>query len=335
MDSAVGRESDIVAFLGRAGWDDAARSPLAGDASARRYERLSLAGARAVLMDAPPGSGEEIRPFVEIAAHLRGIGLSAPKILAEDEAHGFLLLEDLGDGLIARLADDPEREVALYEAAAQVLAVLARAPCPDGLPVLDAKAAAAQIAPVFDWYAEGIGESQKDQATNALEAALARLGGPAQIMIHRDYHAENLLWLPGRDGVAKIGVLDFQLAHRGAAGYDLVSLVEDARRDVSDAARDAAIRVYSSEIGMEMSELTAALAVWGAQRNLRILGIFARLCLHFGKPHYVDLIPRVWGHLQHNLSHPGLADVARLRLPPPTPDFLEGLKSRCGTRPGP
>jgi aminoglycoside/choline kinase family phosphotransferase len=285
-------------------------------------------------MDAPPGSGEDIAPFVRIARHLLGLGLSAPRILAEDARRGFLLLENLGDGLISRLASDPALEVTLYEAAAEVLVTLARAPCPDGLPVLDAQTASTQIAPFFDWYVAGTGgDVPRTALTEALADALARHGGPADVMIHRDYHAENLLWLPDRPGVAKVGVLDFQLAHRGAAAYDMVSLIEDARRDLGEAAREAAIRVYSSQRGLSEQVLRTAMAVWGAQRNLRILGIFARLSMHLGKPHYIDLMPRVWGHLRSDLAHPALAQMARVALPEPSPAVLERFKALCGTVP--
>lgn len=327
------REAEILGFLEKSGWGDAKRVPLAGDASARRYERLHRSGETAILMDAPPTSGEEIAPFVQIAEHLSGLGLSAPFIIAQDAELGFLLLEDLGDGLYAHLVRaDPKLEPPLYEAAAEVLAKIAQAPCPETLPSLDHETALALISPFFDWYVKGTeADVPHRQLTAALAEALHKHGGTASIMIHRDYHAENLLWLPDREGLRRVGLLDFQMAQKGSVGYDLVSLLEDARRDVGEDARKAAISVYSSKTGIEIGKLEEAMAVWGAQRNLRILGIFARLSMHLGKPHYIDLIPRVWGHLMRDLAHPALAEVAQVALPQPTPAILTRLKALCGT----
>lgn len=340
--SALPRSNAAAAFLAAAGWGAAARAPLAGDASARRYERLtSASGATAVLMDAPPGCGEDTGAFVAIARHLAGLGLSPPAILAEDHAQGFLLLEDLGDALFARiLRDDPGREGELYAAAAGLLADLNRHTPPPGLPRLDATTMPALAAPAFDWYAAHAGVDVPPGAcaalTGALAEALDRLAPVrAPALILRDYHAENLIWLPGREGAARVGLLDFQLAHEGHPAYDLVSLVEDARRDVSAAGRAAAVGAYLDATGAEADALAAAMAVQGAQRNLRILGVFARLSLQHDKPQYVDLIPRVWGHVQHDLSHPALAALARAAavLPAPTPAVLTRLKDRCGTVP--
>jgi aminoglycoside/choline kinase family phosphotransferase len=153
--------------------------------------------------------------------------------------------------------------------------------------------------------------------------------------VQRDYHAENLLWLPGRAGTARVGLLDFQGARSGHPGYDLISLLEDARRGVGEAARIAAVRRYLDTTGIEAASFEAALAALAAQRNLRILGGFARLSMHFAKPHYVDLIPRVWQHLQRDLSHPALAALTRATapLPPPDPAILQRLKDLCGTVP--
>ncbi len=336
------RAAAATAFLSGAGWGAARRAALAGDASARRYERLTAAdGDRAVLMDAPPGCGDDTAAFVAIARHLAALGLSPPAILAEDHARGFLLIEDLGDGLFARLLrDDAAREPELYAAAAAVLAELHRHPPPPGLPRLDAATMPALIAPAFDWYAAHAAEAPAPDASAAIAGALAealdRLAPvPRPVLILRDYHAENLIWLPDRHGTARVGLLDFQLAHEGHPAYDLVSLVEDARRDVSEAGRAAAIGAYLEATGAEAAQLEAAMAVQGAQRNLRILGIFARLSLQHGKPQYVDLIPRVWGHVRRDLAHPALTALARAAqaLPPPTPAVLSRLKDRCGTIP--
>lgn len=336
------RAEAAEAFLKDAGWGAAVRGPLAGDASNRRYERLWRQGQTAVLMDADPAKGEDVRPFVAIARHLSSLGLSAPAILAEDAAGGFLLLEDLGDALFARVVrDDPGQEEPLYLAAAEVLAALHAAPAPDGLapyrPQMPELAALA-----VDWYAAGARTLVADGARAALAEALAealdRLAPVTRpVLVQRDYHAENLIWLPDRSGPARVGLLDFQDARAGHPAYDLVSIVEDARRDVSPAVRAACVRRYLDLTGGTEEALDAAMAALGAQRNLRILGVFARLSMHYGKPGYVDLIPRVWAHLQGDLAHPGLAQVRMWAgiLPPPTPERLQRIRDLCGSIPLP
>ncbi|WP_435165472.1 aminoglycoside phosphotransferase family protein [Falsirhodobacter sp. 1013] len=310
-------------MLVAAGWSDAKHTPLAGDASARSYQRLSGTKGQAVLMDAPPRSGDDPADFVAIGQHLTGLGLSAPRVLAQNLPQGFLLLEDLGDDLYARiLTRAPEREAELYSAATDVLIRLQDAPAPQGLLNLPAGEWADAVQPAFDWYGQCAGATGNATATiRALtEALTAHADGP-RVLILRDYHAENLLWLPERDGVARVGLLDFQLGQMGQPGYDLVSLLQDARRDVSLATEEAMIRRFDPS-----EAFRAQYAVLGAQRNLRILGIFARLAV-MGKPAYLPLIPRVWAHLRRNMAHPALAGFP-LDLPAPTPDILDRI-ARC------
>ena len=329
------RADHKAAFLSRAGWAGAGCRFLAGDASARSYDRLTRAGKTAVLMDAPPDTGEDVGPFVAIARHLTGIGLSAPGILAQDRDQGFLLLEDLGDDLFARLTiRDPSCEPALYAAAVDVLICLqAHRPAP-ALPDAGAADWAGAAAVALDWYRHAITGDRVDTALfrQTVQTALeAHANGP-RVMILRDYHAENLLWLPQRAGVARVGLLDFQLAQLGQPGYDLVSLCQDARRDVSSDVQAAMIRRFVAAKGLEEAGFAASYATLGAQRALRILGMFARLCLGMGKPGYVALIPRVWAQLQQNLLHPALADLSLLcadLLPDPTASRLERIRSQC------
>jgi aminoglycoside/choline kinase family phosphotransferase len=169
-----------------------------------------------------------------------------------------------------------------------------------------------------------------------LKAALrAHADGP-RVLVLRDFHAENLLWLPGRAGLARVGLLDFQLGQLGQPGYDLVSLLQDARRDVAAETEAAMIARFVTATGVMPAAFAAHYAVLGAQRALRILGIFARLCLVAGKPGYVALIPRVWGQLQRNLAHPALADLRAVcddLLPEPTPDILNRIRSQCSPSP--
>ncbi|MEM8958210.1 MAG: phosphotransferase [Pseudomonadota bacterium] len=347
------RAARISAFLEASGWGDATRAALTGDASNRRYERLlrspgaNSKDGRAVLMDAPPEKGEDTRPFVRIARHLRALGLSAPAIRAEDSAAGLLLLEDLGDDLYARVVlEGRVDETELYAAAVDALIALHDHSPPHGLRDYDPDLMAEKAALAGQWYAGGSAPQAAVSPDHPAARTLAdsitpllhRHAADATVLILRDYHAENLLWLPDREGVARVGLLDFQDALAGHPAYDLVSLLEDARRDVPAPLQAAMLAHYIDATGTDEDAFRRAYALLGAQRNLRILGVFARLSLHYGKPHYADLIPRVWGHLQHDLSHPDLADLKHAvdrTLPPPDDERLDLLKARCATVPTP
>ena len=328
-------------FLQAARWGQATRKHLAGDASDRRYDRLTLGHKTAVLMDAPPGKGDDPAVFVSVAAHLSTIGLSAPRIIAQDLTLGFLLLEDFGDALFAReIIRDPAQEAHLYTAATDVLIHLQNAKPAPGLPNLSPSdwAEAARFA--LDWYYFAItgNRAETDAFTDTLSNLITIHANGQRVMILRDYHAENLLWLPAREGVARVGLLDFQLAQLGQPGYDLVSLLQDARRDVSPGTESAMITRMIAATGANANPFQTAYAVLGAQRALRILGIFAKLCLHDAKPQYLPLIPRVWHHLQRNLAHPALAPLATIcanRLPEPTPANLHKIGQQCGKYPAP
>ncbi len=337
------RDALATGFLARNDWADATIAPLAGDASNRRYMRLSHPShGPAVLMGAPPEKGEDVRPFTRIARHLSSFGLSAPAILAEDEANGFLLLEDLGDDLFARVIPrDPALERPLYAAATDVLLTLHNAPLPSGLGPYSPHLMAGLAALAFDWYLAHARAPDPDARAGFLADFLPLLEHHAAertALVLRDYHAENLLWLPSRHGPARVGLLDFQDAMTGHPAYDLVSLLQDARRDVPPGIEQAMIACYIAGSGWNRDAFDTAYHLLGTQRNLRILGVFARLCLRDGKAHYVDLIPRVWDLLQRDLSHPALAPVAPLLrrvLPEPTPDTLRTLKEKCATIPTP
>ncbi len=329
------RQTQITAFLTDSGWGDCARSIVAGDASNRRYDRLIKPdGSRAILMDAPPDRGEDVRPFIAIAGHLRSIDLSAPEIYHQEVETGLLLIEDFGDALFADLmGGDAAQEIPLYRAATDVLIHLHQHPAP-ALPACDAAYLTTMVAPLFEWYAPDPDGMEAFAALFHPEAQ--RIARASQVMILRDYHAQNLMLLADRDGLARVGILDFQDAMVGHPAYDLVSILQDARRDVSPVIERAVIAYMLSHTGADPADFTASYAVLGLQRNLRILGIFARLCLRDGKAHYVDMIPRVWDYVQRNLAHPDLAplaDMLNARLPAPTPTFLESLKNRCPPSP--
>ncbi len=323
------------ALIAQTPWANAKREPLAGDASNRRYERLTdpNTGKTAVLMDAPPEKGEDVIPFVKVDEYLRSVGLSAPEIYAEDSQYGFLLLEDLGDDLFARVLEkDLALEAPLYEAATDVLVHLHKQPVMS-LDSYDPALMTELAALSFTKYAQGISGGFEADAKARFEHRFAdilhRETGGKRVVVQRDYHAENLIWLPERDGVARVGLLDFQNAMLGHPAYDLMSLLQDVRRTVSTAIEMRMIDRYISASGMDGHDFRTAYAVLGVQRNLRILGVFARLATEYGKPHYVDLIPITWSHLMRNLEHPTLipvADILRKALPQPTAQNLAKLK---------
>lgn len=335
----MSRMTLIDQFLATSGWADAQREPLAGDASHRAYMRLTKPdGSRSVLMDAPPDRGEDVRPFIGIARHLCTKGLSAPQLYAQDTNSGLLLIEDLGDALYARLLETrPELETEIYSAAVDVVSHLNQTKAPNDLQTYSSYVTAPLAALAYDWYQFGTaGQLSADTKQAFLDAfipVLAKYDAHMSVLVQRDYHAENLLWLPDRSGVARVGLLDFQDAMRGHPVYDLVSVLQDARRDVPPAL-EAEMKVRFQTTNRQDSDaFDLAYAVFGLQRNLRILGVFARLCMRDNKVHYVDFIPRVWGHIQTNLKHPQLEQLAELLLtdlPAPTPEVLTVLKAKSG-----
>jgi len=305
------------AFLRRAGWGDAARAKLAGDASFRKYERLNRNGEPAVLMDAPPPQ-EDVRPFTRIARHLESLGYSAPRILAEDTEHGFLLLEDLGDDLFARLLQQGGNEAKLYEATIDFLLDLHRHPAPSDLAPYDEDRLIDEAELFIDWYLPALTgretPSNIRQAFRFLWGILAPEVGmdnapERRVLVLRDFHAENLIWLPERSGPARLGLLDFQDAVAGHPAYDLVSLLEDARRDVDPDLAEAMLRRYITGSGVDDAEFRRSYAILGAQRNIRILGVFTRLWKRDGKTHYQAFMPRMWRLVERDLAHPALTDL--------------------------
>jgi len=328
------RETEILDFLQSAGWAGASRRKLAGDASRRRYERIADANLGvAILMDAPPGSGETILPFVTITGILRDCGLSAPRLYHSDLGHGFLLLEDLGDRLFAteaRSGVDHEREI--YHAAVDTLLELHKMNPSGDVGTYEPSVMAELACLAITWYS---GETSNDAVlplNDILRDLLEDIPGIDEVLVLRDFHAENLIWLPERTGVQRVGLLDYQDALRGHAAYDLASLLEDARRDVPGALREDLLMYYLDQSGKDGEAFRCAYSVLAAQRNLRIIGVFARLGMLYGKPKYIDLIPRVWRNLSSDLGHPrlkALREVVAAKLPAPSQRYLDELKSRC------
>ncbi len=309
------REALIAAFLEAHGWPRAAPTPLAGDASFRRYQRLEDGRRRAVLMDAPPPH-EDVRPFAAVARHLRRLGFSAPEVLAEDAEAGLLLLEDLGDDTYTRLLAGSGDEALLYRLAVDVLIDLHRRPeaevVPQGLAPYDDTALLEEALLFTDWYlpamvsrptAPGVRDSYREAWLSLFPALHAQ----PRTLVLRDYHVDNLLWLAGRPGVAACGLLDFQDAVAGPAAYDLVSLLEDARRDIDPGLAAAMLERYTAALpGFDRAVYT----VLGAQRHAKVIGIFTRLCVRDGKADYLVHIPRLWRLLERALEQAPLGAVA-------------------------
>jgi N-acetylmuramate 1-kinase len=298
-------------FLASCGWAGAEILPLAGDASFRRYFRIVHGDRTAVLMDAPP-EHEDVRPFVAVAEWLAGAGLTAPEILARDLEHGLLLLGDFGDWRLREYLDkDPARERELYELATDVLIHLHRhEPMPNLQPHglgqwLD------ELSLFTDWYCPAVGLSVDTQAYRAawieVLEPVARDGlGPVTVL--RDYHAENVMLVSGREGLAHFGLLDFQDALCGHPAYDLASVLEDARRDVPPQIERAMLDRYTAATG-NAGAFERAYWALAAQRNTRILGVFTRLWKRDNKPYYRRLQPRMWGLLERDLAMPHLKPV--------------------------
>jgi aminoglycoside/choline kinase family phosphotransferase len=300
------------AFLAANGWAGAEILPLAGDASFRRYFRVVHGDRQAVLMDAPP-EHEDVGPFLAIAEHLDTLGLSAPRSHAVDRAGGLLLLEDFGDRLVGPLLRrDAGEERAIYRDAIALLAELAGHPVPKDLPPYDIAVLRREIGLFPEWYAPAVDlDIDLNGWTKAWDAVLPRVAArKPPVLVLRDYHVDNIMLLD-RAGLRRLGLLDFQDALAGHPAYDLVSLLQDARRDVSAALEAEMLEAYAAEAGIaDTGAFRADYEILGAQRNTKILGIFTRLWKRDGKRNYLPFQPRVWGYLERNLRHPALAPVA-------------------------
>ena len=335
------RDAQIIEFLSAAGWGDARRDALPGDASTRRYEKLNLDGQNAILMDAAPiaqtgtASGKsyaqiakladgQMVAFTAIDEALTRRGFSAPKILAADLSAGFLLLEDLGNDLVAHVLEQkPGLEREIYLAAMDTLGAIYRSSFnPEQnsfgqdwhIRSYDNQAMQAEVDLMLEWYFPHknikLTAVQKTQWESIWARAFKHLDAHAPGLVLRDFHAENIFWLPERTATSNIGLIDFQDALMGHPAYDAVSLIEDARRDVDTAMTEDLIERFCAAAKLKNDDkFRAAYAVMGAQRNAKILGIFVRLAKRDGKQTYLDLMPRVQAHFDCNLSHPALAQI--------------------------
>ncbi len=300
-----------TSFLRSLGWGGAEILPLAGDASFRRYFRVVEGGRRAVLMDAPPPH-EDPRPFLKIAGWLSGHNFAAPAIFGQDLDHGLVLLEDFGDARVRDHLDvTPRDEEGIYSRAVALLADLHRVPAAD-VPPYDRAAYRRETDLLTQWYCPAAGLSVDEVGYGAAwdkVLPLVEQDDAPVVTVLRDYHAENIMLIDGRNASHNLGLLDFQDALAGHPAYDLVSLLQDARRDVAPELEQAMIARYKA-LAQPGPGFDAAYAVLGAQRNAKIIGIFTRLWQRDGKPRYLSFLPRMWTLLERDLSHPALAPVA-------------------------
>jgi tRNA threonylcarbamoyl adenosine modification protein YjeE len=344
----------IRRFLDRSDFGRASRRRIQGDASTRSYERLTRNGATYVLMNSPkrpdgppvrngkPYSAiahlaENVTPFVAMTQALRRQGLSAPAIFASDRETGLLVIEDLGEELV--VGGEPPAPIEMrYEAATDLLAELHSEQLPTvvpvepgidyRLPLYDLDAFLIEVELLLDWYLPKldvkISDSKRDGYRALWREALMPILADPHTWVLRDFHSPNLLWLPEREGISRIGLLDFQDAVIGPEAFDVASLLQDARVDVSEGLEMKLLSRYTrarlaADATFDTPGFARAYATLGAQRASKILGIFARLERRDRKPQYLRHLPRVWTYLQRSLAHPALAPLAawyRANVPP-------------------
>lgn len=268
---------------------------IAGDASFRSYYRISCPDKSYVLMYAPP-LHEDIKPFIKVDELLIFLGFSAPKIFAIDHENGFLLLEDFGfDTYNKLLLKQPEREFELYKLACDVLVKIYKSKCPKDLPSYDNNLLLRETMLFVEWYLPMSSIVMSDEDVSEFKSLMLQLfsliNRKHKILVLRDYHADNLMLLADRKGYEAVGLLDFQDAVIGSCAYDLVSLLEDARRDLNSSNKDQLFSYYQSQIN---EDIETDYQIFSLQRNLKILGIFARLAKRDGKNAYLAMIPRVF-----------------------------------------
>lgn len=334
LENPLPRDTLIDAFITQhLGNPPFTRRVLAADASFRSYHRITCGEQNFVLMDAPPPH-EDVRPFCLMTHWLRGCGLHAPELLAEDAEQGLLLLEDFGDASfkkhIESYASFPRKressstyqldprfrgddvkikiEWTIYKAAIDVLLHLRNASTQPAIASYDRATYLRELSVFTDWYLPEIGKiALKDSFLSLWDELLNATTLQSETVVLRDYHAENLMWLAQHDDLQCVGLLDYQDALLGDSAYDMVSLLEDARRDVSEEVVSNALGYYLEQSGESEAEFMARYHLLGAQRNLKIIGIFHRLHRRDGKANYLELLPRVWAHLQRDMSHPSLS----------------------------
>lgn len=310
------RQEKKHSFLAQQGWEQSTCIPVKGDASFRKYDRLILGNKRAILMDAPPGK-EDIRPFMHIGDFLVQHQFSAPEMYASDVENGFLLLEDFGDDVYGKVlaGDSPisaqctEKE--LYAHAVDVLAALHKVEAPANVAAYSLATLLQEASMLVMWYLPALMQDQsrledaKEEYMQAWKHVLLQMPDLPKVLLLRDYHSPNLMWLPKREGIRKVGLLDFQDAVIGSPAYDMVSLLEDARRDVDTAIVQPLLeRYFDAMPAMDKEAFLTAYAILGAQRNCKVVGFLSKKLYFENNANYLSLLPRMWRYLEIDFSHP-------------------------------
>ena len=304
-------------FLDNSGWEGSEVAPVAGDLSARSYFRVTMPTRSAILMDAAQVSAS-IPPFLLMTDWLRKLGLSAPNVMSCDQENGLLLIEDLGQSPVSDMVSDAERQDSVLRLCIELLLVIRNAAPPD--------LTQPTAQELCDWTLladEFYPKARPDvlgQFREKLLPILSELSAKPATVSLRDFHADNLMWLPNRTGVARLGLLDYQDAMLTHPVYDLVSLLTDARTEIVPQVRRKFIAAYARAAGDDPDQTNLAFAALSLQRNLRILGIFHRAAKQDGKAHHLPKVPRVYAYLQEALAHPAFSALTPLlfkALPPP------------------
>lgn len=326
------RNKEIKQFLKQYGWQNAKSEEITSDASNRKYSRLFKEKNTLVLMDSNPTENESIQDFIYYTNELRSHDFSAPKIYGSDVNNGFLLLEDLGkNNFASMLKNQPNLENTIYREAINQLIEIQNTTIPTFTLPYDFRVLVKEVLLFADWYLSALQIPQKSKnLLDILNPLFEKVLKQKPTLVLRDYHAENLIWLPKRNKNKRVGLLDYQDALAGHPAYDLASLLKDARRDVSFKLRDELTHYFLKQTKFNKELFLRDYSILSAQRNLKIIGIFARLSIRDNKPGYLNLIPRVWKNLQDDLLHPSLTELSsfiKINVPEPTVSTLQKINS--------
>ena len=324
------RPEKIERFLRHHGWDDAKTEKITSDASNRKYTRLFKKQNTSILMDSDPTTNESIENFIYFTKQLRKLKFSAPKIYGQDICNGLLLLEDLGSDSFANiLKSKPHLENHIYQEAINQLIEIRKNKIPHLTRKYDLKILLKEAVLFSEWYLSPLRASyESSHLLKILRVSLQETLKQDTTLVLRDYHAENLMWLPDRRNNRRVGLLDYQDALAGNPAYDIASLLKDARREVPKKLQEELIKYFLKKTNLDHAVFSRDYSILSAQRNLKIIGIFSRLSIRDNKSGYLDLIPRVWKNLQDDLKHPSLNELSEFiksNSPQPTLENLGKL----------
>ena len=324
------RPEKIERFLRHHGWDDAKTEKITSDASNRKYTRLFKKQNTSILMDSDPTTNESIENFIYFTKQLRKQKFSAPKIYGQDICNGLLLLEDLGSDSFANiLKSKPHLENHIYQEAINQLIEIRKNKIPHLTRKYDLKILLQEAVLFSEWYLSPLRASyESSHLLKILRVTLQETLKQDTTLVLRDYHAENLMWLPNRRNNRRVGLLDYQDALAGNPAYDIASLLKDARREVPKKLQEELIKYFLKKTNLDHAVFSRDYSILSAQRNLKIIGIFSRLSIRDNKSGYLDLIPRVWKNLQDDLKHPSLNELSEFiksNSPQPTLENLGKL----------